>query len=481
MADREKECRGVGGEGATASIATFTRSASLVEISEVVRDRAALSVADTIGVMLAGTTGDVAGPLRRYVAGHVGHGDARILGWDLQVPGELAAFANGTLGHALDFDDAVLIVPMQASSIVVAALLAAEPTGTLTGAALLEAYIVGIEVAAKIAQAIGLAHHARGWHAAGTIGIFGAIAGLSTLLQLDEQRVRYAVGIGSSMASGLQCNFGTMTKPLHSGSAARNALTAVELARDGWTSDRTSLESNSGFFEIYGTGRSSALAIAPSLGNPYVFEDPGVALKRYPCCYALHRAVDGIRSLLEGPRGVEEIVEIRCSVPPGGLRLLYPRPKTGLEGKFSMQYALAATALDGTLDLESFEVPQVLRPSVAELYERIIVREEERCSVGDGTVRTLSPGTVGFVEVSVRFADGTSRTATTYKPKGSPGRPLEWLDVREKFLGCAAVAGVQEPDAREVIDALERLETIDDLNPLLRRLSIARCAPVMTG
>lgn len=457
-------------EGATASVAAFARNASLQDVDDIVRTRAAMAVADTIAVILAGTTGDVAGPLRSYVGQYVGQGHAKVLGWDLTVPGELAAFANGTLGHALDFDDAVLIIPMQTSAVVVAALLAARPAGVLTGAEFFEAYILGLEIAAKIGRAITLGHHSRGWHAAGTIAIFGAIAGLSKLLGLDEERIRYAIGIGTSMASGLQCNFGTMTKPLHSGSAARNALVAVELARSGWTSNEAALESNSGFFEVYGTDQSSTAAIAPSLGNPYVFEDPGVALKRYPCCYALHRAVDGLRSILEGPRAIEEVAEIRCSVPPGGLRLLYPTPKTGLEGKFSLRYALAATVLDGSVDLGSFEDSQVLRPEVIELYERITVREEERCSVGDGSVRTLSPGTIGFVEVTVRFADGTSKTSTTYAPKGSPARPLEWSDVREKFLSCADVAGVREPDAREVIDALQHVEKVDDLNVLLGRL-----------
>jgi 2-methylcitrate dehydratase PrpD len=182
----------------------------------------------------------------------------------------------------------------------------------------------------------------------------------------------------------------------------------------------------------------------------------------------VHRAVDGVRGMLKGPVKMEEISAIRCSVPPTGLRpLLYARPKTGLEGKFSMEYALAATALDGTLSLDSFEDDQVLRPEIAELYGRILVQEEERCSVGDGTVRTTSAGTIGFVEVTVDFADGRSETATVFKPKGAPTLPFDWNDIREKFFNCASVAGVPDRAAHEVMDGLQDLVHVNDVNALL--------------
>lgn len=462
-----------GDKGATAGIAAFVNGSSWGDIDDRVRGKAALVVADSIAAMIAGTTSDLAGPLRRYLGRYVGEGSSKVFAWGVTVPSELAAFANGTLGHALDFDDVVSIMPGHPSAVVLGALLAAKPTGTLSGAQLEEAYVVGVEVATKIGQAIGLGHYSRGWHATGTIGIFGAIAGLAKLFRLDEPTIRRAIGIGTSMAAGLKCNFGTMTKPSHTGWAARNALAAVELARNGWSSDEGALEGKGGFFAVYGTEQSAPASIAESLGNPYVFVDPGVALKRYPCCYAVHRAVDGLRSVLEGPRTLEEIAGIRCSVPPSGLGpLLYPRPKTGLEGKFSMEYALAATAIDGTLSLESFADQQVLRPDIAELYERITAQEEERCSVGDGTVRTLSPGTLGFVEVTVRFADGSSKTATVYTPKGSPVLPLDWSDVRDKFLNCASVAGVPEAHALKVIDSLEHLDKVPDLHALLSSLAV---------
>lgn len=456
------------GSEATSGLAKFIHDATLADIDPAVRERAAIVIADTIAVILAGTKGDVAEPLRCYIEPFIGKGDAGIFAWDLKVPGEIAAFVNGTLGHALDFDDVVSIIPAHPSAVVVAALLAAKPD-QISGAQFLESYIIGVEVAAKIGKGIGLGHYNRGYHATGTIAIFGAIAALAHLLELTESQTRYAIGTGCSMASGLQVNFGTMTKPAHTGWAAKSALSAVELARCGWTSSESALDGKEGFFTVYGTEKSTTSEIVATLGNPYVFEDPGVALKQYPCCYAVHRAVDGMRAMLKGPRQIEEITAIRCTVPPTGLRpLLYTRPVTGLEAKFSMEYALAATTLDGTLNLDSFDDDQVLRPAIAELYERITVREEERNSVGDGTVRTVSAGTIGFVEVSVDFADGTSDTATIYKPKGAPTLPFDWSDIREKFFGCSLAAGVNDQAANEVMDGLEKLEQVGDVNALLR-------------
>jgi 2-methylcitrate dehydratase PrpD len=455
-------------QDATTGIAKFIRAMSLSEVDAHVQERAAIVIVDTIAAILAGTKGDVAEPLRCYIEPSLGKGDAAIYWWDVKVPGEIAAFVNGTLGHALDFDDVVSLIPAHPSAVVIAALLAAKPGADLTGAELLESYIVGVEVAAKIGKGIGLGHYNQGYHATGTIAIFGAIAAVAKLLELDEFQTRYALGIGVSMAAGLQVNFGTMTKPAHTGWAAKNALVAAQLAQCGWTSSESALDGKEGFFTVYGTEKSSTEEIVSWLANPYLFEDPGVALKQYPCCYAVHRAVDGVRGMLKGPAKIDEIKAISCSVPPTGLRpLLYKRPKTGLEGKFSMEYALAATVLDGTLNLNSFEDDQVLRPEIAELYERISVQEEERNTVGDGTVRTTSAGTIGFVGVTIDFTDGHSETATVYKPKGAPTLPFDWNDIREKFFSCASVAGVPVDAANQVMDGLQNLANVEDVNALL--------------
>ncbi len=184
------------------------------------------------------------------------------------------------------------------------------------------------------------------------------------LHRLDVAATRQAFGIAASMSSGLRRNFGTMTKPLHSGLAARSALTALRLAQSGFTAAPDILEAPSGFFSTYGVEESDPDVAVRDLGRPFVINDPGLALKKFPCCYATHRAMDGLLAL-RAKLGFEAdgVEKITCRMPPGGMRVLtYPRPVTGLEGKFSLPYTLAAGALDGKYALDSFTdaaVPEI--------------------------------------------------------------------------------------------------------------------------
>ena len=185
-----------------------------------------------------------------------------------------------------------------------------------------------------------------------------------------------AFGIASSMASGLQRNFGTMTKPLHAGWASRSALAAVNLARSGFTAAPDVLEAPAGFFAAYGVEESRPETAIKQLGNPWVIADPGLALKQFPCCYASHRGMDGVLQLRQRlGLNAANLARLECRMPPGGMRvLIYPQPTTGLEGKFSLQYALAAGVLDGQYTLWSFTdeaVNRMLdpRPAGARLRE----------------------------------------------------------------------------------------------------------------
>jgi 2-methylcitrate dehydratase PrpD len=152
------------------------------------------------------------------------------------------------------------------------------------------------------------------------------------------------------MSSGIRRNFGTMTKPLHTGIAARSALTAHNLAACDFSAASDALEAKAGFFSTYGVEQSSADITANGLGKPFVIVDPGLALKKFPCCYASHRAIDGLLTLrAKLACDADSIEKVICRMPPGGMHVLtYPRPATGLEGKFSLHYPLAAAVLDAS-------------------------------------------------------------------------------------------------------------------------------------
>jgi len=459
--------------GTTEAIATFIAGASAKDFPPGAGDAATRAIADTFAAILAGSGAEVAEPLLRYAARPGDGGTIPLLGTGATASPETAALVNGTFGHALDYDDVLSMMPAHPSTVILAALLASLDGRPASGRALIEAYVIGIEVGGKIGLGITQGHYRRGFHATGTLALFSALAALAKLHRMDAATARQAFGMAASMASGLRRNFGTMTKPLHSGLAARSALTAFRLAASGFTAAPDVLEAPAGFFAAYGTPESDPDAAARGLGRPWVIVDPGLALKKFPCCHACHRAMDGLLSL-RARLGFEagNVERIVCRMPPGGmLALTYPRPTTGLEGKFSLEYCLAAGALDGGYALSSFTDAAVLRAEIAALYERIEVREDPACRGDDPQYERRSSGSRGHVEVEVRLRDGRAETARVNRAPGSPERPLSWDDLRAKFLDCARHAGrVTEQSALDAFARIQTLERQDDVWSVINSL-----------
>ncbi|MDH3703793.1 MAG: MmgE/PrpD family protein [Alphaproteobacteria bacterium] len=456
----------------TEALADFLIGTPSEKIPAAAYDNAEKAIVDTIGCILAGSVGDVGEPLRRYLATSEGEGNRPVLGTGKTAPPEIAAMINGTFGHALDFDDVLSMMPAHPSTVILPALFACLGKQA-SGQSLLESYILGVEVGAKIGLGIGHGHYRRGWHATGTLAIFSAIAALARLLDLDVPTTRQAFGVGASMASGLQCNFGTMTKPFHAGWASRSAVAAVRLAEAGFSASATAMEAKNGFFSTYGTDQSDMARCIAGLGQPFVLVDPGLALKKYPCCYALHRPIDGLLDLRERLSLTPETTDtVHCRVAPGALRPLpYDRPVTGLEGKFSMEYTLAAGVLDGRFDLAAFSDDGVTRPGIADLLPRMHKEEDPRCLGDDPDPGARSSGTIGFVEVTATRRDGVSETVRVDKPTGSPERELSWDDLESKFHDCAAQTGMTPAAAASSFADWRDLRRCDDVATLLEPLS----------
>ncbi|OGA40100.1 MAG: hypothetical protein A3G24_25730 [Betaproteobacteria bacterium RIFCSPLOWO2_12_FULL_62_13] len=200
--------------------------------------------------------------------------------------------------------------------------------------------------------------------------------------------------------------------------------------------------------------------------------DPGIALKKFPCCYASHRAMDGVLAL-KAKHGfaAEDIASLECRMPPGGMQVLtYPDPATGLEAKFSLQYSLAAGALDGKYTPWSFTDEAVNRPAVRGLLERVAAFEDERCRGDDPLFEKRSSGSRGFVEVEVRLRNGVTDMLRIDKAPGHPSRELSWDEIERKFMDCAAYCGVPEAAAVTVYAKLRDLERCSDASEITRLL-----------
>jgi 2-methylcitrate dehydratase PrpD len=433
------------------------------------------AITDAIAAILAGTTSELAPALMTYIDRFAVAGSSPVLGTTRHLSSDRAALANATFGHSMDFDDTVSLMPGHPGVVIVSALLASLPPETAGGRAetvggreFLRAFVVGYEVATKLGASVGMGHYNRGWHSTGTIGVFGAFAAVACLQKLDHSQVVNGLGIVSSMAAGLRVNFGTMSKPLHSGWAASSGVTAAQLASVGFTGHHHALDGDEGFLAVYGTPESTPEALLPSLGSPFTLVSPGIAMKKYPCCYALHRVIDGLESIRAEVQLTPATVKaLRARVAPGSLKPVpYLRPTTGMEARFSMPYVLAVGALDGDFGMAAFTDEAVARPEIRGLMERTAAVEDPACSPDDPRGMSRSAGTRGHVVVTVELVDGSVHERVVETPPGSPDRPLTLEQLAEKFNSCAERTPLSNDQVERALSMLGNLASVYDVSVL---------------
>ena len=245
----------------TSRFAKFVTTTRPRALDEAVTQAASRALTDTLGVGLGGREDHASGIAAQWLAGAGGAPQATLWGRAGRATAADAAFLNAIQAHVLDYDDSSLNLRGHPSAILVSVALAVGETMNAAGADVLAAYAIGLEVSAKLSPALGPDHYFRGWHTSSTVGIFGATAVAARLFGLDEMQLRHAWGIAASQAAGLTRNFGTMTKALHIGNAARNGIVAAQLAKGGFTGDVDIFDGKGGFVDVY-TGFKPAV---PSL------------------------------------------------------------------------------------------------------------------------------------------------------------------------------------------------------------------------
>jgi 2-methylcitrate dehydratase PrpD len=339
------------------------------------------------------------------------------------------------------------------------ALVAVAQAEGCSGADLLDAYVVGFEITGAIASALPiLPHYFKGWHSTATVGVLASTAAICRLLHLDVPTTRQALGIAASTASGSRQNFGTNTKPLHPGLSAWNAVTAARLAQSGFTADDHQLEAPLGYFAMYGTD-SDLSAVAKWLDQRWAIVAPaaGVSIKKYPCCFNTHRSADATLALAAEIADPDAISGIRVTVEPGGLApVIHHRPTTGLEGKFSVEYVVAAGLLDHRVRLATFSDQAVARPEAQALLRKVEVAESPTPPFGE------AGWDVAYSAVEIDTGDTVLRRRVD-TPRGHSRDPLAANELEEKFLDCVSYS--QAPwDGAELIAALRTLPNASALD-----------------
>jgi len=447
-------------QGHTRAVAEFVTRTAFQQIPSSAVAAARDAILDSVGVALAGSR-EPAGYIGADLARDEGaREEASVFGHGFQTSSTTAAFANGVSVHALDYDSSFAIMGQPMAGLVPAAFALAEPART-TGRQLLEAYVVGYEVTGKLARSMPPRSGEGDWHATGTLGSLGCAAASARLLGLDVNRTCMALGIAASMASGIVANFGTMSKPLHAGLAARNGVLAARLAQRGFTGNPLMLEGAGGFFGAFAGGAD--LKPLEDLGSTFEIER-GVRFKFYPCGGLTHSAVDAVLAL-RGEHAFEpgEIERIDVKVTPyTANRIVFKVPATGLQGKFCMPYILARAVLDGGLTPDTFTDEAIREPAVLALAEKVHMEGDPQLE-NDATGGRPS-------QVWIRLTDGRSFYRQVDFPRGSLQAPLSAEELRGKFGSCARRA-LSEAAASEALALLDSLETLDDVAPLGRLLS----------
>jgi 2-methylcitrate dehydratase PrpD len=420
---------------------------------------------DLLGCIVAGAAEEAGVLARDYAVAQAAGGPATVFGTGRRLSPALAALVNGTAGHALDFDDIGLGVGHVSVAIVPAALAVAEQTGA-DGAALLDALVLGYEVAHRLTTMYPdtrLGPYAAGYHKPGVYAAFGGTAAAGRLLGLDADRLAHAFGIAATQAGGLRANFGTMTKPLHAGLANRTAVEAALLAGAGFTASQEILEQRFGWHDVICRGEGELGVVLDGLGeaslNGRWAVTEGLVFKAYPCCGANHYAIDAVLHVLrQHGLGLSDVSTVDVDIEERNLRdvLVYDWPRSGLEGKFSLAYNIAAALTDNAVTTATFTDDSLARLGVAR--DRIRIHP-----VGDLPQNGA--------RVAVRTRDGRTFTREQLILRGSLADPMSWEELAAKFGANVRGTGRFAAGAVEqVVAALATLEKQPDLRAVTEPL-----------
>jgi 2-methylcitrate dehydratase PrpD len=440
-------------------IAAFGAQFAAASLSAEQRPRAFRAVLDTIAVAVAA---------RNEPTVHIAHDYARTLGagkatlWcsGEALHAEAAAWANGVAAHVLDYDDVMTMMRGHVSVAMVPALVALAQASGAKGAQLATAYVAGFELTAKFARVMALPHYSKGWHSTSALGVMGAALACSVLLGLNAAQTANALGLAVAQAAGSRGNFGTMAKSFQAGQCNAAAVRAALLARAGFTASEGAIDGKYGYLALYAAGEDLTPALATLGTAPLEIEATGIDIKKYPCCYAIHRALDALFALRSRHAlTAEDIAHIEVTNSAGGLDALQSRlPTNGLEAKFSMQYNMAAALVDGAIRLASFDAAEVARAEIADLMPRVSVRE---------ATGTILPR---WSHVKLTLRDGKTLEQRVSVARGDAGDPLSDAELIEKVADCfafgrstgdarafaARVLGMTDERVADVVKALQR-------------------------
>ena len=414
-----------------------------------------MGFADCVGVMLAGRDEPPTTILTDVLQPVAGPANLVFTQTTAQAPE--AAWINGVAAHALDFDD--VAIKGHPSTVLVPAIIAEAQTLGSSGQDMMVAYAAGYEVWADLARREPEHYHSKGWHPTGILGAIGAAAACASLHRLNAEQCSTAIAIGASQSAGIMANFGTMTKPFHAGRSAQAGVMAARLAKAGFTASPDALEHTQGFLAAVSPSGKIDIDAPVDAAQVWRLTQSKLSVKKYPLCFCTHRALDGMLDLVaEHKITAEDIQSITAMTSERNTKVLRNHhPQTGLEAKFSMEFAMTTCVIAGRAGLGELTDDFVQNPQVQNLMQRVTM-------IADTKEDPKVPGYSPFDLVTVTLKDGTiieSRHVTSVR--GGPDLPLSREQLWAKFEDCAQVGGASAI-AKPLFDTLMALEDLEQAN-----------------
>lgn len=408
-----------------------------------------------------------------FVAEQGGAQQSHVVGGPVRVPAAWAAFANGVLAHSLDYDDTHLPSILHPSASVVPAAIAAGELAGASGAEVIAAVAVGLEVTVRL----GMAGYDRatnnsvffehGQHATSICGTVGSAAAAAMLLGGGADDVRHAMAVSCSMAGGiLEANrTGGTVKRLHCGWAAHSGVTAAQLVARGITGPPTALEGRFGFFEVFLHGVVDLSEVTEGLGERWAV--PGIFFKPYPANHFTHSGIEAARRLREAGLDPDAVQSVTLRVATPTVRTIGEpievkrRPETAYQAQFSGPYTVAAALLGGGglgLNLDDFSDELARDERRRALMERITVVPDEECD-------QIYPYQFPAI-LEVTTVDGDTLVERVLVNRGGPDDPLSDDDLATKFADNAG-RGLPDDRVAAIRACAETFDDVSDASSLL--------------
>lgn len=403
-------------------IAQYVAAAPECELPAEVIDAAKQALVDFIGVAVGASRDDCVQPVRRVAESWGAQGNAQILLAGRTTPA-LAALVNGTMAHAMDFDDTHpsgaghISAPCWSAAFSVATHLGASERATLT------AFVTGFELMARLGTGgpagVGRSLHRRGFHPTSVTGRAGAAACASVLMKLDRQRVEYAMGVAATTAAGLVGSFGTFGKPFHAGKAAMDGILSAQLAAEGFVAATRLYELEQGWLDAFIQNREVEV---PPLDFGARWEILRNGYKPFASCRATHASSEAALKLAPLIAG-RKVKRVQAQVHPNAMITAAKRaPKTPLEGKFSVPFCVAMSLRGHRLKASDFDPARFTDASIMDIVPTVEMKAVETQPQHEA-------------HLDVWLEDGEHLHADTPLFLGHPDNPMSWDDTHSKFEG----------------------------------------------